>query len=221
MKTIAFLLIASFSISFSFAQVKLQDGTQVDIVTTELITSKSAKEGDQVIFQMAEDVLVDGKVVIKAGSVVKGQITEAEHAKILGKAGKLDFSLDYGKTVDGQNIRLRSSKSFEGTDKQGGVIAAAYFFAPLLFIKGKDVTIEKGKRFTVYVDRDYMINTSSSTDQLSTSTDSNGKVTSTTNQQKSNTNSLADELKKLKELFDSKALTQEEYEAAKKKLLNQ
>jgi hypothetical protein len=36
-----------------------------------------------------------------------------------------------------------------------------------------------------------------------------------------NATSLGDELKKLKELFDSGALSKEEYEAAKKKLLNQ
>jgi hypothetical protein len=36
-----------------------------------------------------------------------------------------------------------------------------------------------------------------------------------------NNASLGDELKKLKDLFDSGALSKEEYETAKKKLLNQ
>ena len=171
---------------------------------------------------MAEDVIVDGKIVIKGGSVVKGEITEAERAKMFGKAGKLDFSLDYAKAVDGQNIRLRATKSLEGKDKSAGVIAVAVLFAPVaIFIKGKDVTLEKGKRFTVYVDRDYTITPVSTepiaqinfNDSLSTKKE---KITPTNNTSPA---SVADELKKLKELYDSGVLNKEEYEKAKKKLL--
>lgn len=226
MKKIAFISIVVSITLFSQAQqvVKLQDGTQVDIITTESISSKTARERDQIIFHMAEDVIVDGKIVIKGGSVVKGEITEAEKAKMFGKPGKLDFSLDYAKAVDGQNVRLRATKSMEGKDKSAGVIAAAVLFAPVaIFIKGKDVTIEKGKRFTVYVDRDYTIIPVSTepiaqknmNDTLST------KKPVATPANNTNSSSVADELKKLKELHDSGVLTKDEYEKAKKKLLNQ
>src|ERR1700740_886147 len=212
MKTISFLLFCVFLINTEgFSQVKLQDGTMVDIITTEASSSKTAHEGDQIIFHMAEDVVVDGKVVIKGGAVVKGEITQAEHAKALGKAGKLDFILDYAKAVDGTNVRLRASKSFSGKDKSVGVIAAgALVFAPLLLIKGKEITIDKGKRFRVYVDRDYVINSTESDPSQSAATDSRPA---------GNSVSMADELKKLKDLLDNGTLTKVEYEAAKKRLL--
>ena len=51
---------------------------------------------------------------------------------------------------------LRSSNSFAGKNRQGGVIAAAILVSPVaLLFKGKDVTVEKGRKFRVYVDRDY------------------------------------------------------------------
>ena len=213
----------SFALFTCFSQIKLQDGTQVDIITTETISSKTAKERDQMIFQMAEDVIVEGKVIIKGGAIVKGEIIEVEKAKMLGKAGKLDFSLDYAKAIDGQNVRLRATKSFEGKDKQGGTIVAAYFFAPLLFMKGKDVVIEKGKRFTVYVDRDYTI-TPIATEQIAKTDINDTLVTKkaiTASKTSTNFQSTADELKKLKELYDSGVLTKDEFEKAKKKLLGQ
>jgi len=201
---------------FAKAQpIKLQDGTQVDIITTQAISSKSAKEGEQIIFQMAEDVMVDGKIVIKANSIVKGEVTEVEKAKMLGKAGKLEFSLDYAKAVDGQNIRLRATKALEGKGNEGGAIAGAIFFAPLALIKGKEVTIEKGKRFTVYVDRDYAITPQVSQIASQATTDSLSNKSQTT----APAISLADELKKLKDLYDSGVLTKDEFEKAKKKLL--
>lgn len=203
------------------SQVKLQDGTQVDIITTETISSKTAKERDPLIFQMAEDVIIEGKIVIKAGAIVKGEIIEAERSKMLGKAGKLDFSLDYAKAVDGQNIRLRATKSFEGRDKQTGAIVAAYIFLPLVFIKGKDVVIEKGKRFTVYVDRDYIITPVNPSPTVQTNTNDTIKTKKiiTTSPDNPSPQSLADELLKLKKLYDAGVLTKEEYEQAKKKLL--
>ena len=68
----------NFPLLTCFSQIKLQDGTQVDIITTETISSKTARERDQMIFQMAEDVIVEGKVIIKGGAIVKGEIIEVE-----------------------------------------------------------------------------------------------------------------------------------------------
>ena len=101
------------------------------------------------------------------------------------------------------------NKSFEGKDKQGGVIAAgAFIFAPLLLIKGKEAVIPKGKKFSVFIDRDYLINPTT----ITPSVIKNDSL-------KNNVISIADELKKLKELYDNKTLTKEEYENAKRILL--
>ncbi|MDB5231106.1 MAG: hypothetical protein JWN76_1911, partial [Chitinophagaceae bacterium] len=208
------VLLAMVAATNGYSQSKLQDGTQVDIITTEAVSSKTAKEGDQIVFQFADDIVVDGRIVLKGGSVVKGQITVASRAKMLGTAGKLDFILDYGKAVDGTNVRLRAAKSFKGKDKSVGVLAAgAFVFAPLLLIKGKEITIEKGQRFHVYVDRDYVIHATEDEMSMDRST------TTIPDKKIAEAGSMADEIKKLKALYDAGALSKDEFDAAKKKAL--
>lgn len=151
-------MIAGFMHSQAQKTYLLQEGTIVEVMTTEALDSKTATEGDAIYLEVADDVVVNGKTVIAAGSIVKGEITVASKAKMMGKAGKLDFTIDYVKAVDGTNVRVRTAKSFQGKNKQGGVIAAAVLVSPVaLLLKGKDVTLEKGKKFRVYVDKDYKI----------------------------------------------------------------
>lgn len=139
--------------------MKLQEGTSLRIALKEEINSKTAQVGDFVALEVIDDVDVNGVIVITAGTPLKGEITEASKAKMMGKAGKIDFIVTFTRSVDGQNIRLRTSnKSFSGTNKQGGIIAAAVIVNPLvLLLKGKNITLKKGQNFSAYIDKDYVI----------------------------------------------------------------
>ena len=53
-------------------EVVIPDGTEISVVTTEEISSKTAVEGDPLTFRVDEDVVVGGKVVIAKGALVKG-----------------------------------------------------------------------------------------------------------------------------------------------------
>lgn len=163
MKKIVFALAIAFCAVFSASaqKVQLQEGSIIEVMLTEPLSSKDAVEGSEIYLEVADDVQVNGKTVIASGSIVKGEITEASKAKMMGKAGKLDFTIDYAKAVDGTNIRVRSQRSFQGKNKQGGVIAAAVLLSPVvLLFKGKDIVLEKGKKFRVYVDKDYTLDLS-------------------------------------------------------------
>lgn len=151
-------LIGVVNISNAQRKVQLQEGSTVRVRILETLSSASSKVGEQVNMEVAEDVLADGKIVIARGAKAMGTITVAEPSKMMGKKGKIDFTIDYATDVNGKNIRLRSAVKSEGKGSQGGVIAAAVIINPLLiFIKGKDVTVEKEKIFPVYVDRDYEV----------------------------------------------------------------
>src|ERR1044072_4026076 len=95
----------------------LPDGTEFTVVTTEEISSKTAAEGDPLTFKVSEDVKVGDKVVIAKGALVKGSITQAKKAGMMGKGGSLGIRVDSTTTVDGQTLKLRSSKGKEGDDK--------------------------------------------------------------------------------------------------------
>jgi uncharacterized caspase-like protein len=140
-----------------YKTVRLQEGTTIRLVLKEELNSKTAAVGDPVELEVNEDITVDGFVVIKAGTPVRAEITEASKAKMLGKQGKIDFIANFTTSVDNQNIRIRSSRKFEGKNKTAGMAIAAYFAPVALLIKGKEAKIPKGTMFNGYVDNTYTI----------------------------------------------------------------
>ena len=138
----------------------LDEGTVVPVVLNENLTSNVSQVGDMVNLSIAEDVIVDNKIVLKKGSSVTGRVTEASAAKWAGQKGRLDFTIDYAKSQFGKNINLQANNEAAGKSRMGGVIAAAAVINPLLvLIKGKEITVPKGKIFTTYVAKEYTLDT--------------------------------------------------------------
>src|SRR5688572_18459718 len=121
--------------------VKLQEGTSIRLALKEELNSKTAAVGNPVEMEVSEDVVVDGQVVIRAGTHVKGEVTQNSKAKMLGKQGTIDFIVNFTSSVDNQNIRLRSTRKYEGKNKSAGMAVAAAFALPAIFIKGKEAVI--------------------------------------------------------------------------------
>lgn len=133
----------------------IPDGTEFTVVTTEEITSKTAAEGDPLTFKVAEDVKIDGQVVIAKDSVVKGVVAQAKKAGMMGRGGTLGIRVESGTTVDNQRLKLRSSKGKEGDDKTGTTVALVVLFGPLGFLKhGKNAKIKPGTEIKVYTDEE-------------------------------------------------------------------
>jgi len=143
----------------SQAQQKILEGTPIKVKIINEISSRKSQVGDVVFFKLLENFMVDSLILIDTTAEVIGEVIEAEKARSLGRPGKLDFTINTVKTVDGQYINLRATaKKITGKNRTGGVVTAAVLLAPVaLFIKGKDVTIEKDKEFLVFVDKDYEI----------------------------------------------------------------
>ena len=143
----------------SHSQLSILDGTPIKVKTVNELSSRKAQVGDIVYFRLVETLKIDSAVVVDTTAQVMGEVIEATKARSLGRPGKLDFTIDNVKAIDGQNLRLRTTpKRMTGKDKTGGVVTAAVLFAPVaLFLKGKEVIIEANKEFIVYVDSDYSI----------------------------------------------------------------
>jgi hypothetical protein len=89
--------------------------------------------------------MVGDLVAIARGSTAVGHVVEVEPRRRLGRAGKLNFSIDHVKALDGTNVRLRASSARKGEDKTGTVIVGTVLLSPLfLIMRGKDVSIPKG-----------------------------------------------------------------------------
>lgn len=138
------------------ANVKIiPDGTEFTVVTTDEISSKTAAEGDPLTFKVAEDVKIDGQVVIAKDSLVKGVVAQAKKAGMMGRGGSLGIRVESAMTVDNQKLKLRSSKGKEGDDKTGTTVALVVLFGPLGFLKkGKNAKIASGTQIKVYTDEE-------------------------------------------------------------------
>jgi hypothetical protein len=143
-------------------EVVLPDGTEFAVVTTEEISSKTATEGDALSFKVAEDVKINGHVVIAKDTLVKGVVASAKKAGMMGKGGNLGIRVESTTTVDNQKIKLRSSKGKEGEDKTGTTVALVVLFGPLGFLKhGKNAVIKPGTNIKVYTDEEKKVQTKS------------------------------------------------------------
>lgn len=136
-------------------EVVLPDGTEFEVETTEEISSKTAAEGDPLSFKIVEDLKVNGQTVVAAGTLVKGVVSNAKKAGMLGKGGQLGIRVESTTTVDGQKLKLRSSKGKEGDDKTGTTVALVILFGPLGFLKhGKNAKVKPGTHIKVFTDEE-------------------------------------------------------------------
>jgi hypothetical protein len=133
--------------------VVLPDGTEFTVVTTEEITSKTASEGDLLTFKVAEDVVINGHVVIAKDALVKGEVSTAKKSGFFGRGGNIGIRIESTTTVDNQKTKLRSAKGKAGDDKTGTTVALVVLFGPLGFLKkGKQAIIKPGTAIKVYTD---------------------------------------------------------------------
>ena len=69
------------------AQIEVPSGTHIPLVLHNAISTRSARPGDPVYFETLFPVMVDGKVVIPAGSYVSGEVTESKRpGRVKGRA---------------------------------------------------------------------------------------------------------------------------------------
>jgi len=140
----------------------LQDGTAVKLRLAENLTSATAKAGQQVPFEVLEEVDVEGVPVIAKGAQAIGTVTLAEPRRSMGRAGKLDVNIDSVRLVDGEKAALSATQNVKGGGHTGamtaGMVGTAIVFFPaaplLLFIHGKDITIPQGTPITAFVSGD-------------------------------------------------------------------
>lgn len=133
------------------AQVTIPDGTEFVAQTMDFLSSQKAAEGDPILLEAENSVVVDGVIAIAAGSTVKGVISSVTHAGHMGKAGSISIRVESGQAVDGQTVRLRATKSQGEGDKVGSVVALSLIVSPFFLLKkGNDVAYQPGTRVTVY-----------------------------------------------------------------------
>lgn len=150
----------------SVSGLVLQDGTPVRLRINRTISSADARTGDQVDFEVLEDVRVSGVIVIAKGATAIGTVTAAEAKRRMARGGKLDITVDSVRLIDSEKAALRAVKEGKGGGHTGamtaGIVATSLVLWPaapfFLMMHGKDFTIPKDTEITAYVNGDMTLN---------------------------------------------------------------
>jgi hypothetical protein len=135
----------------------LRDGTDVNLVFAQDLSSKTSSEGDPVVLTLVDDLKVGDVVVAKAGDKAFGEVTKAEKSGMMGKAGELNLRLTYLKAGD-TKIKLRGTKGKEGESGTTGAVVLTVLFGPIGLIKhGKNVEIKQGQSLHAFVGDDIAV----------------------------------------------------------------
>jgi hypothetical protein len=140
----------------------VEDGTPLRLRLNRNLSSAEAKTGDRVDFEVMDPIKLGDIVVVSQGAIAWATVTEAEHKKTMGRAGKLDVNINAAQLANGEKINLRAQKEVKGGGHvgamTGAIIATSIVFFPaaplFLFMHGKDVTIPVGTEITAYVNGD-------------------------------------------------------------------
>jgi len=126
-------------------EIVLKNQTAVHLKLGHELSSATAHVGEEVNFEVAQDVVVGGLLLVAKGAPAVGAVTEAEPRK-RGKAGKINVSIASVQLANGEKLALRSFGIEQPADQKSGMSI------PLMH--GKDVTLAKDTEMTAYVDGD-------------------------------------------------------------------
>ena len=103
----------------------LRTGAPVPIALSESLTTKgkALKVGQLVRLEVAQDVLLNGRLVIPARSPVEGVLTEVRNKGMWGKSGAIHLHIN-SVNINGTTIRLRGDMDSRGETGTAGVVGA-------------------------------------------------------------------------------------------------
>ena len=122
-------------------------GTSIEVQLPAAITTKTAKVGDRISANLTQDLVVDGKVIARAGNLLQGSVTEViSGSQKIGGTPTLGLRFDNLTLADGSDttvtgtvtqVAAKSDKGRDAAKIAGGAVAGA--------VIGHQVDGDKGK----------------------------------------------------------------------------
>ena len=134
----------------------LRAGAPVPIALSEALTTKGKrlKVGQRVQLEVAQDVLLNGRVVIPARSPVEGVLTEVRNKGMWGKSGGIHLQIK-SVNINGTSIRLKGDMDSRGDTGTAGVVGAIAIL-PLagFFVTGTSAEMPLNMPGRAFLDQD-------------------------------------------------------------------
>lgn len=133
----------------------LRWGTPVMLDTTDEISSANAIAGQRIDLRVADNVVVDGHVVIAKGSTAVGEVSAVTDKGNWGQRGRLRIRLLYARVGD-RLVRITGDLGKQGHNGTAGTIAAvaAIGVAGGFLVTGTSAVVPPGTGLNAYIDED-------------------------------------------------------------------
>ncbi len=143
----------------------LRTGTEVPLRLLEELTTggKKLRVGQQFRMETSAPVLVQGVIVIPAGSPAMGEITDVRNKGMWGKSGHLTARILHV-NVNGRQIRMTGGFDDKGVAGGIGAVAvSAIIFAPAgFFMTGTSAKVAVGAAVKGFIDEDVQLSMATS-----------------------------------------------------------
>jgi hypothetical protein len=137
----------------------LRAGTEVPLVMSESITTngKKLRVGQRIRLAVASDVRLGNAVVIPAGSLAEGEVTDVRFKGMWGKSGAIEARA-LNVRVGDRLIRLSGTFDDKGVTGTAGVVAAVALLPVAgFFVTGTSANIPAGSGVKAFLDEDLKI----------------------------------------------------------------
>ena len=141
--------------------------TLIKIKLLTPLDSETTGVGNEVRYQVAEDVVLDGSLVFAAGAEGSGVVAKVSEAQNFGRNAKLEVDFQTITALDGRIVdTVLGEKAKEETERlavaAGATVAGLALLGPVgivagAFVKGKDIKIPAGTEMYIQTKTDVIV----------------------------------------------------------------
>ncbi len=142
-------------------EIALPEGTQLKLLLREFLYSKKikGKVNQPIVFEVAEDVIIDGTTVIRRGALATGRFTDAKAARSYRRSAELAFVTETVTAADGQSVSIAGAAEKSRGARQESVARKVVTFSPALgwLDKGVETVIRAGTGYDAETRGEYKV----------------------------------------------------------------
>jgi len=158
------LFISPLAAEEDVSTITLPAGTPIRLVICEQLYSQRNHAGDEIIFTVAEDIVMMGRTYLVAGTPVIGRVTHTRPSRSWGRSGNIDIEINSIHPLYSMPIPLSGEAGGSGANQTatsiGTTILLGLSVVGLLAggsVSGSGAVIEAGMEFTVFTSEDGVI----------------------------------------------------------------
>jgi hypothetical protein len=126
-------------------QVKVPDGTSIDLITTSNLSSDDVREGMTIHLKVLNDVVIDGVIVLLKDSDARARVFVINQPTFVNKTGDVEWAMQDVAAVDGELIPATFA-ALEAPSPTASDIAAVDTGTTWQFRKKQPGTMPSGRR---------------------------------------------------------------------------